>query len=269
VIGCAESGTPPLFGPNPGLQGRHLVAFTSDRGQAPGMTDVYLYDLDAPGIITLPGLNRTASAERDPALSFDGNRVFFSAARGAPGDFDVYAFGVVDRVLLALPHVNSALAETDPAPAADGVHLAFVRQIGATRRIVMVGGWPPDSIEALPGLDSSSTYEDYQPSCDSTARRIAFTSTRNGNPDVFVWDRDSARVLALPDLLSPDDDFEPSITRDGRFVAFASNRPHANDGYRIHLYDLEARAFVALPGLRSTPPLASGADDVQPFLRYR
>lgn len=249
--GCGEGAQAPIFGPTPGLGTRRLIAFVSDRGRAPGLTDVYLYDVDAPGLIALTGLNTVSAAELDPALSDDAARLFFAADRGLPGDTDIYAYDVTSRQMLALPGVNSAMAESDPAPAADGLHLAFVRRFGAFRRIFVAQGWPPDSTIRLAGLDSAAAFNDFSPASDSTARRIAFATDRAGNRDVMVWDRDSARVLKLPDLASPDDEVEPSITPSGRFVAFASNRPSTGGGYRIYLYDLEARAFVLLPGIDS------------------
>ena len=256
--GCGEGVAPPIFGPNPGLGSRRLIAFASDRGKAPGLTDLYLYDVDAQALITVPGLNVAGSAENDPALTGDAERLFFAAARGTPFDTDVYAYDLTRRQIVALPHVNSLLPESEPAPAAGGLHLAFVRRLGAYRHIYLAEGWPPDSIASLPGLDSTAAFSDFSPACDSTARRIAFATDRAGNRDVMVWDRDSAGVLSLPDLASPDDDLEPSITPSGRYVAFASNRPSTTGGYRIYLYDLEARAFVALPGIDSD------GDDRQP-----
>lgn len=247
--GCGDDSRPLPFGPNPGFGGRRLIVFASDRLNSFGRTDVLLYDVDTPGIIPLQGLNTAAAAERQPALSADAERIFFAAARGVPGDTNLYVYDLGVRALIALPQVNTIAAETEPAPAADGRHLAFVRAAGPVRRVLLAYGWPPDSVGAPPGLNAAAPHEDFSPACDSTARRIAFVSTRAGQRDVLVWDRDSAGVLSLPELASSDDDLEPSITPNGRYVAFASNRPSTLGGYRVLLYDLEARAFVPLPGL--------------------
>ena len=69
----------------------------------------------------------------------------------------------------------------------------------------MAQGWPPAATIDLPGLDTLAAYNDFSPVCDSTGRRIAFTTDRNGQHDVMVWDRDSASVLALPDLATPEE----------------------------------------------------------------
>lgn len=260
IAGCSGGETLRLFDVNPGLGGRRLIAFASDRGQPPGLTDIYLYDVDTPGIIALAALNTSGFAEFDPALTDDGSRLFFTSDRGVPGNYDLYAYDVTNRQLLALPGVNTGLPESEAAPAADGLHLAFSRRFGAFRRIFVVRGWPPDSNVALPGLDTTAAFNDFSPSCDSTARRIAFVSDRAGQRDVMVWDRDSTGVLALPDLASPEDDDEPSITPGGRYVAFSSDRPSGPGGRRIYLYDLAARAFVALPGVDAN------GDDRQPSL---
>lgn len=260
AAGCGGETVAPLFDGPAGLGTRRLIAFASDRGRPPGATDIYLYDVDALGLLSLQGLNSAAFPEREPAITDDARRLYFETDRTGTGDTDLYAYDLTRREMLALPGVNTGAAEGEPAPAADGRHLAFVRRLGAFRRIIMVHGWPPDSAVSLPGLDSTAAWNDFSPACDSTGRRIAFTTDRAGQRDVMVWDRDSARVLALPELASPEDDAEPSITPDGRYVAFASNRPSVDGGWRIYLYDLAARAPVALPGV------GSDGDDRHPSL---
>lgn len=237
----------PLDPGAPGLGTRRLVALASDRGRAAGVTDLYLYDLDAGGLIPLAGLNGVASVERDPSLAADGRWLVFASDRGTPGAFDLFGYDLEQRVRVPLGAVNTAAAEEDPALAADGRHLAFVRRVGALRRVRLARGMPPDSLVATPGLDGPAGSSDSAPAPDSTARRIAFVTDRAGSSDVLVWDRDSAAVLALPDLAGPSEEVDPAITPDGRYVAFASDRGGA--GFRILLYDLAARSFVALPGL--------------------
>ena len=247
--GCSEDPSP-VTGPPAGLAGYHLIALASDRGSTQGLTDIYLYDVDMRGIIPLAGLNHSGSSERDPAISGEGQRLFFASDRNQPGDSEILAYDLKDRMFLGVPNVNTSLSETEPAPSGDGLHLAFVRRYGTVDRILLAEGWPPALPVSLPVV-GTVPYSDFSPSCDSTARRIAFTTDRAGNLDVMVWDRDSAGVLTLPDLASPDEDVEPWITPSGRFLAFASNRPSTGGGYNIYLYDLEARTFVSLPGLQS------------------
>jgi Tol biopolymer transport system component len=251
LAGCGE-GVSPITSPGePGLSPAvRLVVLASDRAGQPGNFDLYLYDLDNIGFLPLTGLNSSTSNELNPTLSPDLRYVAFSANRGGGTGPDIHLYDRVQRVLLPMTAVNTIAGEFDPAFSADGKHMAYVHSLAGRLRIRVTQDFPATALTALPGLDTAATaaYDDSQPAPDSTARRIAFVSTRNGNLDVFVWDRDSSGVLSLPDLASPANDVDPALTPDGRWLVFASDRAPSGS-YRLFLYDLETRLFVAMPGL--------------------
>jgi Tol biopolymer transport system component len=110
-------------------------------------------------------------------------------------------------------------------------------------------------------MDTSGVYQDHSPSLDETGGLIAFVSTRRGDPDVLVYDAAGKSLLALPDLAGPASDVDPWITPEGRHLAFASDRAGGSGGYDLYLYDLQARAFVALD-----PEVNTAATERRPAL---
>jgi len=136
LAGCGSDQSPGrLLDLEPAPPGERVIAFASDRGRSTGLTDVYLYSLDTPGYLPLPGLNASGAVERNPALGGDAAVLFFETDRN--GNADVLAYDLARKELVALPFVNTFQPETDPAPAADGQHLAFVRRFNGYRRIQM------------------------------------------------------------------------------------------------------------------------------------
>ena len=243
--GCGDTG------------GTHLVVFASDRGQSAGQFDLYLYDLDAQGFRLIRNISSPTVPDLHPAISSDGLVIAFQSDRGGAGKSDILLYGRCQQGLLSLPGVNTSDDETEPAFTGDAIKLAFVRATAGAKRIHLVNGLG-DTLVPLAGLDTVAAFNDYSPSPDQTGSKIAFVSDRNGNPDVFVWDRSARTVLDLPDLISPGNDVDPSITPDGHYLCFASDRAGGAGGYDLYLYDLVNKVFVPLP---TSPVVVNSAGD--------
>ena len=219
--------------------GAHLVVYASDRSQAPGNFDLYLYDLDASGFRLMVGIN-SSTPELHPTISSDGRFVAFQSDRGAGARSNIYLYDRIAQGFVTPSSVNTPADETEPAFTGDAHRLAFVRVVGGFQRIfVDDGSAHPDTLVALPGLDTTATFNDWAPSPNLDASVIAFVSDRNGAPDVFVWQR-GLGVRDIPALRSDSTDIEPSLSGDGRYVFFASNRTGGAGGLDIWKYDLSA-----------------------------
>jgi hypothetical protein len=134
--GMVEWGTPEASVELPGpVQGR--VAELPDgrllygRSQSDGTTDLVVFDPARPAVPPEPayGLN-TDQNELAPAVAADGRVYFASDRSGGAGGYDLYVatwsrtgFGAPEPLTLC----NTALDETDPAPAPNGSEFVFVR----------------------------------------------------------------------------------------------------------------------------------------------
>ena len=248
--GCSKASQ--VTGPPGDDAGEHLVVFATDRVGSSGF-DIVLYDLDQGGFRSLAGLN-ASGPEMEPCLSNDGRFVAFGAARSTSPD--IYVYDRLNQTLVATPGLNTAAAETYPRFTYDSVHLAFVRDSSSSTRIRLyepVG----DTLIKLPGIDAPGSASDDQPAPNLDGSRIAFTSTRSGHREVYVWNRGPG-VTQPAGLAGDGIDLAPSLSADGRWLAFASTRSAGLGAYDIYLYDLQASAFVRLPGLNT------GADEGHP-----
>lgn len=72
---------------------------------------------------------------------------------------------------------------------------------------------------------------DYAPAWSPDGSRIAFTSTRSGNPDVWVMDADGSNPVQL--TTSTADDAYPTWSPDGLRIAFGSRRTGFGDVYTM------------------------------------
>ena len=110
-----------------------------------------------------------------------------------------------------------------------------------------------DTLIALPGLDTTATFNDWAPSPNLHGTRIAFVSDRSGSAHIYVWDAATRSLLSLANLNNLSGlDVDPCLTFDSRWLAFASNRSGGTGGYDIYLYDTLAQSYVTLSSSTQT-----------------
>jgi Tol biopolymer transport system component len=267
LAGCsvANNGSPTGTGD---LAGLRLGVFASDRGHATGQYDIYLWDYDLLAFRAVPGLNYT-SAERHPSLSSDGRFIAFQTNRGGGAGDDIEIYDRKAQGYVSLPGLNTANDESDPAFTGDGKKLCYAQgaQGSAFRRVKLYDGVTKAPI-ALPGIDVAGTYSDYSPAPNFDGSLIAFVSTRNGNPDIFVYDRSRGMVLDGPELraalVSAGDDVDPSFSTTARFLTFASNRAGSQGGYDVYLLEFAVTQTRTDTLLRDVSAANGVADDRHP-----
>ncbi|HAC65468.1 MAG TPA: biopolymer transporter [Cyanothece sp. UBA12306] len=98
--------------------GRYL-AFASDRN---GHRDIYLYDLQTKGLVSLPNLNRRDSSQDQPALSTDGRYLAYVSTERGRTDIMVYDRQSQRSKLLS---ANIKGSVRQPTISGDGEKVAF------------------------------------------------------------------------------------------------------------------------------------------------
>jgi dipeptidyl aminopeptidase/acylaminoacyl peptidase len=99
--------------------------------------------------------------------------------------------------------------------------------------------------------------DDMLPAWSPDGRSIAFVSTRDGNPEIYIMDTEGGRVRRLTD--HPSGDWRPAWLPDSRALLFVSDRAGSNDIYRLEVPE-ETTAQLAAPA----PVIASPADERDP-----
>ena len=264
LSGCSsKSSTPTGTGDISGLR---LGAFASDRS---GQYDIYLWDYDAQAFKEIPAIRSTA-AERHPTISSDGRFIAFQVNRGGSRGDDIEMFDRKGPAFVDLSPIQTSADENEPAFSGNAKLLCYTQVTGGLRRIRLFDGVAGAAI-ALPGIDTSGVYNDYSPSPNYDASLIAFVSTRNGGPDIFIYDRNRRRVLngtrLDPFLVSANEDIDPSFSQSGRFLTFASNRPGGMGGYDVFVVEFAVTSGTQTDTLLHVLPLAnSGSDERHPTI---
>jgi TolB protein len=149
----------------------------------------------------------------DPAWSPDGSLLAYTATGRTDWVWLVNADGSAPR----------ALAEgLQPAWSPDGRRLAFARVIVRRQRRIDVWIMNADGTGAVnltgPGKPAGSTSKDLHPAWSPDGSRIAFSSDRGANRDVYAVAPDGGAATPLTDDAAPDS--LPHWSPDGRSIAF-------------------------------------------------
>lgn len=83
--------------------------------------------------------------------------------------------------------------------------------------------------------------QNFNPRWSANGRRIAFTSDRDGNPEIYVMDADGANQRRVTN--SPASDSNPSWSPDGQRIAF---QRYANGIYDINVVDVDGSGLTNL-----------------------
>jgi WD40 repeat protein len=105
--------------------------------------------------------------------------------------------------------------------------------------------------------------DDMLPAWSPDGRNIAFVSTRDGNPELYVMDSRGQNQRRL--TFNPSGDWRPAWLPDSRHLVFTSDRAGNNDIYLMTVPST-ATPLASEPGL--TPLVTGPADDRDPAVSY-
>ena len=148
-----------------------------------------------------PRATPTSSPVSGPLIVFQSDR---------DGDFEILQ-RQMDGSLLRL--TDNANADTAPTPTRDW-RIAFVSTRVGNQEIFVIG--PASTVRV-----TNNSFVDNQPTWSPDERRLAFTSIRNDNSDIYIINADGSGERRL--TRDPSSDVDPTFGPDGR-IYFASDR---------------------------------------------
>jgi serine/threonine protein kinase/Tol biopolymer transport system component len=167
-------------------------------------------------------------------VSQNGTLIFFQGTGGGAGRAQVNAnwqFGWHDRAGKLLEVAGEPGSHGDMDLSADGKLIAVTRQdTGAAAADIWVIDWQRGVSTKLT-LDPA---DDINPVWSPDGNRIAFTSFRKGNADVFVKNANGVGQ-ETPLLDSADDEYIEDWSKDGRYVAYRLGQGEFDDLYVLPL----------------------------------
>jgi Tol biopolymer transport system component len=130
IPGGINSNSPEEY-PSYSQDGRYL-AFASDRR---GQRDIFLYDIQAKRLISLPNLNRRDSVQDQPSLSSNGRYIAYVSSERGKTDIFVYDRQQQRTELLT---VNVKGSAQQPSISGDGSQVAFqASQLGQWKIVIV------------------------------------------------------------------------------------------------------------------------------------
>ena len=228
--------------------GRYIVYDALDSN-----LEIFLYDRNTSSMISLPNLSESGS-DSDPSINSTGEYIAFTSNRpGGQGEYDIYLYDRNTSSIVSLPGLNSAYVDKEPSISGDGRYIAF----SSDRFRTLGGGYTHEfdiflydrntsSIIDLPNLNSSPVDfrgGDYTPSLNSDGRYIAFTSDRDYDTNIYLYDRNTSSLVDLPDINSETQDTGNSINSSGRYIGFVSKRDGTSS---LYLYDRNISKVINL-----------------------
>ena len=221
---CSESaptkpGPRPVPRRDPFLRGWKLAFAASADNKGP--PDIFVINADGTRLVNLTR-SEEETDERSPAWSPDGTEIAFSSDGGKPHARDIYIIDIQSRALRNL--TRGAGANYDPAWSPDGRKIAF-----ASERTDPETGKYDDHYEIYvrdrDGEVAKLTHndsDDVEPVWSPDGTRIAFSSKRDGNWEIYAMNADGSTQRNLSNNM--EDDEQPAWSPDGRKIAFNSNR---------------------------------------------
>jgi Tol biopolymer transport system component len=211
VVHASEAGTQAAFQ----VVCLQQLAFMSDRD---GTRDIFIVNEDGTGLTKLRG---GPGDESQPRWAPDGSRLAFVTTQAGGPDLWVldYVHGGPEQAISTLP-----LSQGDPEWSPDGQTIAFASAEPTEEwnlKAARADGSEVWNLTADPADDLWATWA-------PDGRRLAFTSWRDGNAEIYLVDADGTNLTRL--TTDPAEDEYPDWSPSGDWIVFNSRR---TGGYQV------------------------------------
>lgn len=196
--------------------------------------------LNHPNIITLYEIGEAGAIRFMATEYIEGETLRALLGRGSLPAERVLEVGVQVASALAAAH-EAGILHRDIKPEnimlrPDGLvkvlDFGLAKLIGRQTALLETADLTAVPVESAPGMAISSTKAEYHCAFSPDGRRVAFTSTRSGDAELWVSDADGSGAVQLTSLQAQDTNC-PAWSPDGEFIAFSSNSEGEWDIYLV------------------------------------
>lgn len=192
-----------------------------------GKTKLMVVKANGTGLIDVTPTAFDVQDIAEPSWSPNGNQIVFSS--NVDGNFDLYMVDLASGVASKLTSTRSPVQNVDPAWSPNGKRIVFSRS-GESLLSAAAGLFELrlDSATRPVRLTQPTKGDgDVDPVYSPDGSRIAFSSDRAGNDDVYFLNRASFAVLKMTS--TKDRDVQPTFAPDGTAFAYVSDRSGATE----------------------------------------
>jgi Tol biopolymer transport system component len=234
----------------PPLPSGAIMVFESNRD---GNPDIYRLNLGNQGTTRL---TTDAATDTQPAWSSDGSRIAFVSNRG--GNSDIFVMNADGTGLMNV--TNHPAEDTDPVWSPLENQIAFTSNRDGNNEIYVIeaDGSNPFNLTNNPADDSQPTWFLQPTLLVIVEERIAFTSNRDGNQEVYTMKLDGSGQTNLTQ--HPANDHSPAGYLDAIQIAFVTDR---DGNQEIYLMNTDGASPVNLtnhPGGDLQPAWLKGGE---------
>jgi dipeptidyl aminopeptidase/acylaminoacyl peptidase len=202
--------------------------------------DIYLINLDGSNLVNV---SNNPAPDDEPSWSPDGTKIAFTRWLGC---FEIFVMSVDGTNQTNLTNQDS-IPEHDASWSPDSSRLVISTGLGGTPRDIAAMG--VDGTNRV--LLTTNPASDFNPALSPDGARIAFSSNRDGNAEIYVMNADGSNQTRLTN--SPASDAQPAWSPDSKKIAFTSDRDGNGEIY-----------VVDADGSNETRLTNDGAQDTDP-----
>ena len=201
------------------------IAFVSNRvtdTNPTGDSEIFAMNPDGTGI---EQLTFNTTSDHNPAWSADGGSMAWASHQDGNGFSEIYMRSYGGDFFITRRLTTNTTDDGNPAFSPDGSKIAFQSDRDGNNEIYVMDTAdtnPADGNGDNPTNLTNNAAGDASPAWSPDGTKIAFTSARNGNNEVYVMDADGDNPNRLTNNAASD--FSPNWSPDGTKIAFQSDR---------------------------------------------